>query len=161
VVTPDLAAKLPGRGAWVSANRAAVDEAVKRRAFARAFDRDAAAENDLGAQVESALARAALSALGLARRSGDAVVGFEKVRSALAASKAAVLVEASDGAPDGKKKLAAVAGATPVVACFDRGSISAALGTEAVHAAIGEGRAATRFLEAASRFEAFTKDGKR
>ncbi len=160
VVTPDLSAKLPGRGAWVTANRAAVQDAVKRRAFSRAFRREAQAADDLAAQVEAGLAKAALSFLGLARKSGDAVVGFEKVRSALAASRAAVLVEATDGADDGKRKLSAVAGDTPVVALFDRAAMSAALGVDAVHAAIAEGHGATRFLRAALRLEAYRNDEK-
>src|SRR5262245_4332364 len=37
VVTPDVAAKLPGRGAWVRADRASVARAVKQGAFARAL----------------------------------------------------------------------------------------------------------------------------
>ena len=44
VVGPDgrgarLKRKLPGRGVWVTASRAAVVEAVKRKAFARSFER--------------------------------------------------------------------------------------------------------------------------
>ena len=35
-VVPDLAEKLPGRGIWVSADRAAVEKAVKKGLFARA-----------------------------------------------------------------------------------------------------------------------------
>ena len=35
VVAPDLAAKLPGRGVWVAADRASVQAAVKRNLFAR------------------------------------------------------------------------------------------------------------------------------
>ena len=36
-VTPDLAARLPGRGAWVTASREAIELAVKKGAFSRAF----------------------------------------------------------------------------------------------------------------------------
>ena len=36
-VWPDVMEKLPGRGAWVSADRAAIDLAVKKKLFARAF----------------------------------------------------------------------------------------------------------------------------
>ncbi len=36
-VVPDVKARLPGRGAWVTATPAAVAEAVKRKLFARAF----------------------------------------------------------------------------------------------------------------------------
>jgi uncharacterized protein len=36
-VVPDVAAKLPGRGAWVRADRASVDAAARKQVFARAF----------------------------------------------------------------------------------------------------------------------------
>ena len=39
-VVPDLKRKLPGRGLWVSASRAAVAEAVRRKAFGRGFKRE-------------------------------------------------------------------------------------------------------------------------
>jgi len=37
VLVPDLKATLPGRGAWVSAKRTAVEQAVTKGLFARAF----------------------------------------------------------------------------------------------------------------------------
>ena len=37
VVTPDVAEKLPGRGVWIKADRAVLESAVKKNAFARAF----------------------------------------------------------------------------------------------------------------------------
>jgi predicted RNA-binding protein YlxR (DUF448 family) len=36
-VVPDVAQKLPGRGAWVSANRAALAVVIERTLFGRAF----------------------------------------------------------------------------------------------------------------------------
>ncbi|MBC7156104.1 MAG: DUF448 domain-containing protein, partial [Rhodobacteraceae bacterium] len=39
VVWPDVAAKLPGRGIWVSAERAALDRAVAKGLFSRAAKR--------------------------------------------------------------------------------------------------------------------------
>src|SRR5690606_41469867 len=38
-VVPDIAARLPGRGYWVRADRAVVDEAVRREVFAKASAR--------------------------------------------------------------------------------------------------------------------------
>ena len=157
VVAPDFSGKLPGRGAWVTARRDMVDAAVHRRLFARSFKAPAETPADLGAMVDVGFAKAALSALGLARRCGDVVIGFEKVRSALKVQKAAVLIAASDGAEGGREKVAALAPNIAPCALFDRAEISAALGADAVHAAIAPGAAAARFERAASRLASYRR----
>ena len=55
-VVPDLAERLPGRGAWVSAWREAVDQVVAKGLFARGFKTRALADADLGDTVERLLA---------------------------------------------------------------------------------------------------------
>ena len=52
-VTPDVAARLPGRGGWVSADRTLVDKAVKKRLFNRAFEQPVEAPDNLADQFES------------------------------------------------------------------------------------------------------------
>ena len=158
VVAPDFSGKLPGRGAWVRARRSAVEAAVKRRLFARAFKTPVQAPDNLAAMVEAGLVKAALSALGLARRAGAAVVGFEKTRAQLKTGCAGVLIAASDGAEDGNRKLVSLAGDAREIALFTRDELSAALGVDAVHAAIEKGPAATRFLKAAARLEDYRAD---
>lgn len=158
VVAPDFSGKLPGRGAWVSGSRDAVETAAKKNLFARALKAAAPAPDDLADRTDAGLARAALSALGLARRTGDALIGFEKVRDLLKTSKAAVLIAASDGAEDGRRKLAAAAQTTPVYALFSRDELAAALGCDGVHVAITKGPAAQRFLKAAARLSRFRTD---
>ncbi len=156
VVTPDFSGKLPGRGAWVSASTEALAAAVKQRAFARSFKGEAKVSGDLGARVEAGLAKAALSALGLGRRSGDVVVGFEKVRAALKDGKVAVLISARDGAADGVRKLQALASGAAQITLFDERELSAALGRDhVIHAAVLGGAAAERILRAAQRLEGF------
>ena len=39
-VVPDLKRKLPGRGIWITADRATLGEAVKRNVFAKSFKRE-------------------------------------------------------------------------------------------------------------------------
>lgn len=106
--------------------------------------------------MEAGLARAALSALGLARRTGDVAVGFEKVRAGLKEKKFAALISGRDGAEDGKRKLEAQAGDVVRIGLFSIAELSAALGMEnAVHAGIKYGAGAERFLRAARRLEGF------
>ena len=104
-VTPDLTRKLPGRGVWVAATRAAVDLAVKRDAFSRSAKAKWRAPADLSDQVEQGLRRRVLAGLGLAKRAGDLICGFDKTAAALEAGRAAWLVEARDGAADGRRKI--------------------------------------------------------
>src|SRR5262249_32619262 len=65
-VVPDVKHKLPGRGVWVTAARAAVAAAMARKAFARSFRRDVKVAPDLPALTDELLARAALDALAVA-----------------------------------------------------------------------------------------------
>lgn len=145
VVTADLARKLPGRGLWVAANRAAVDTAARKNLFARAARTKLAAPPDLSDQVERLLRRRILHGLGLARRSGGLILGFEKVAAAISNGKAAWLVEASDGAADGRRKLLQAVRRSPsppkLLGVFDSDELGLALGLDnVIHLAFLAGR---------------------
>lgn len=155
-VVPDLAGDLPGRGLWVEARRAVVAEAVRRKAFSRAARRPVAADASLPDLVAELLRRQALSRLGLAQRGGALVAGADKVRDWIARGRAGVLVQASDGAADGRRRLAYLAQALPLVAMYDGEALSLALGREnVVHAAGAAGGAATRILDDAMRLQRY------
>lgn len=108
VVVPDLKARLPGRGAWVTATRAAVAEAVRRKLFARAFRREVTAPADLPQLVERLIEAQAIASLSLANKAGAVVAGFSKVEAALMGGTAAGLIHASDASDDGVRKLGQV-----------------------------------------------------
>jgi len=158
---PDLARKLPGRGMWVAADRASVTQAAKKGLFARAAKARIAAAPELADQVETLLRARLLSGLGLARRAGDLTSGFEKVSSAISSGKAAWLIEASDGAADGRRKIMALARkASPVpgvVGVFGAAELGLALGLEnVIHTAFLAGRAAERWAEDVRRLAGFS-----
>ena len=104
-VVPDLARKLPGRGIWVTADRNALGEAVKRKLFARAARAQVTVPPDLVDRVEDLLVRRAFEALGFARRAGELVMGHGKTAEAIATGRVALVLEASDGSEDGRLKL--------------------------------------------------------
>jgi len=106
-VVADIKRKLPGRGIWITATRAALDEAVARNVFSRGFKRDVRGAPDLAAQTDRLLERSALDALAIAGKSGNVLAGFSKVEAALAKEDVLALIHASDAASDGKRKLAA------------------------------------------------------
>lgn len=155
-VRADVAARLPGRGIWLSAARDVVGKAVARNMFSRAARRQVRVDPDLADEVERLLAARVLDGLGLARRAGDVVVGFEKVRGALRAGRVGVLVEASDGAADGRRKLHGPAPDLPVIGAFGRFELGRALGRdEAVHVAVAPGALARRLVTDAKRLDGF------
>jgi predicted RNA-binding protein YlxR (DUF448 family) len=108
-VVPDLDRRLPGRGLWVEATREAVEAAARKGLFSRAAKARLAAPADLADQVEKLMAKRCLDRLGLARKAGALTWGLDKASGAVAAGKAAWMIEASDGAADGRRKLLQVA----------------------------------------------------
>ena len=159
-VTADLAHKLPGRGLWVAAGRASVQTAARKGLFARAAKGRAIAAPDLADQVESLLLRRLLLGLGLARKAGDLAFGFEKVRGAILAGKAAFLIEASDGAADGRRKMLASLRHTPspprLIGLFGADELGLALGAEnVIHTAFLGGRGAERWTVDVERLSGF------
>ncbi|MGE0212130.1 MAG: RNA-binding protein [Parvibaculaceae bacterium] len=165
-VVPDVWHKLPGRGVWVGGRRALVLEAVKRRLFARGLGADASVPADLPQQVELQLERAATNLLSLANKAGLVLQGFEKVSGAIEKGLVCVLIEASDGAQDGRRKLKnRLASACPgasVVASLDSSRLGLALGRpNVIHAALVEAAGnglPRKFLDSARRLEAYRDD---
>jgi predicted RNA-binding protein YlxR (DUF448 family) len=157
VVVPDLRAKLPGRGAWLTATRATVETAVKRRMFQRAFKtKDAAAPADLAEQVAAGLRANLRQSLALANKAGCVVAGFSKVEAAIGDKAGIVaLIHASDGSADGRRKLAqalrrrhgdAISG-IPVIDDLSEAELDMALGRDhVIHAALVAGVGGTGCL---------------
>lgn len=159
LVQPDLDARLPGRGMWLSADRNVVKKAVARNLFAKAARAPARVAADLVGQVEGLLTRRALATLGLARRAGEVALGFEQVRQALRSETAAVLVAARDGAADGRQKLRRLAPDLPLIVAFSSTELGAALGRESlVHVAVAPGGLARRLLQDVERLAGFRAD---
>jgi predicted RNA-binding protein YlxR (DUF448 family) len=160
VVVPDLAAKLPGRGMWVRASLEAVETAIKKGHFARAAKAQVKAPADLGAVVEAALLARIKGTLGLAARAGDLVTGFEKAREALRGGAVRILVEAADGAADGRDKVFARAHGLDtqvlVLGVFPGRDLDLALGrSNVIHAAVRPGSLAKKLGSDMGRLKGF------
>jgi predicted RNA-binding protein YlxR (DUF448 family) len=130
-VTPDAAARLPGRGLWVGCDRAALERAIKKGGFAKAAKRAVHVPPDLPAAVEQGLRRRALEGLGLARRAGALIAGRDKVEQALRQRSAAIaaVIEAADASPREAAKLRALAPGLPVLDDAAAAEMQAACGT--------------------------------
>ncbi len=155
-VVPDLEGRLPGRGIWLSGRRDVVNTAVTKRLFAKAARRAVKAPEDLADRVAALLLRRCLDAIALARRAGQAVCGFEKVKAELKAGRAMALVEARDAAADGSGKMRALASGLPVVELFDAVELGTPFGRDhAVHVAMAPGGLARRLVQDATLLAGF------
>ena len=160
LVAPDLGRKLPGRGLWVEATREAVDQAARKGLFARAAKAPVKAPDGLSDLIERLLMRRCLDQLGLARREGVLISGFDKCHQALKAGRAAWLIEASDGAEDGRTKLLVAVDKSErdveVCGLFPSTDLGLALGLEnAIHHVLPAGRRAERWAIEARRLAGF------
>ncbi len=143
VVVPDLLAKLPGRGIWLSASSDVLETARAKGAFARAARRKVSVPPDLTAIVETALTRRVGELVGLARRAGQAAFGFVRAREMIAAGRCGLVVQASDGSADERARLLSGAGELKVVTPLDAAALGVACGHDhIVHVAITPGRLA-------------------
>jgi predicted RNA-binding protein YlxR (DUF448 family) len=167
-VVPDLKRRLPGRGVWVSATAEAVNEAVQRRLFNRAFKGEVKACPDLAARIEQALRQDLAQGLSLANKAGAVVTGFAKVEAAIRDGDIAALLHAADAAEDGRRKLEGVLrkrfGATisaiPVIGELTGEEMDLALGrSHVIHAALVAGAGSDGFLARWRRFRSYIGAG--
>lgn len=175
-IVPDLACKLPGRGIWLSASGdvllsgstspgsmipgSTIGPGSARdggrqltKAFARAARGPVSVPPDLHERLIAALSRRIQDTLGLARRAGQAVAGFEKAREWVRVQQARVIVQASDGSPAERARF--LSGLDPALAVIDP-LPATALGhifarEHTVHVAVSTGRLAEALLLDAGR----------
>ena len=158
---PDVKNKLPGRGIWITATRDALDQAIKRKAFARGFKREVRLPSHFVDSTEKLLERAVLDALAVAGKAGLVAAGFAKTETALAREKVVALLHAAEASSEGTRKLNAVmrrrSGETPLVIGFlASAQLDLALNRpNVVHAALLAGPASETVLARCKRFERF------
>ena len=152
-VVPDILEKLPGRGSWVSSTREALETAVKKGLFSRSAKQSVTVPDGLVEQVEAMLARRVVELLSLARKGGQAVAGYEKVKDWLAKEEAEVLIQASDGSARGKTKLSTPYGGS-WIGWITADELGQAFGREtSIHAALAAGGLCERVVEEAARLK--------
>lgn len=166
IVLPDVAARAPGRGAWLSPDRQALEKAIAKHKFKGALSRafktgEVGWPDDLPERIAQALKRQVLDRLGLEARGGTLVTGSDRIADAIGANRVRLLIHAADAAGDGKRKLDgrlfAVRGETGIELPAGRAELSLALGREnVVHAAIVDKAAADRVAAVLVRWRAYS-----
>ena len=106
---------------------------------------------DLHATLQTGLARRIAEQLGLARRAGQAVAGFAKARDWVQSSRAGLVLQASDGSEDERRRLLSgttKAGVDMVVAWpLNAAQLGAVFGRDqVVHVAVASGRLADMLM---------------
>lgn len=106
IIVPDITGKLPGRGLWLLADPNVIQMAVDKKLFFKASKKSyTKVPPDLVDETAGLLRAHVLSLLGLARKAGVFVGGFEKVKEALSAHQAALIFEAPQVSENSKNKL--------------------------------------------------------
>jgi predicted RNA-binding protein YlxR (DUF448 family) len=143
---PDLARRLPGRGLWVRAERAIVEQAVAKKAFSRAARAAVKAAADLPQRLETLLLDRALEDLSRARRAGRAVAGFVRVEQLIGERRAGLLIVADEAAGDGLGKLQA--SGLPIERLGSAATLGGVFGREqAVYVAVARDDASGAFIQ--------------
>ena len=152
-VVPDVLEKLPGRGLWVAADRHALEKACKGGLFVRGTKTKIKPSVHLLRDLERQLARRVVDLISLARKSGLAVSGYEKVKDWLTKDQAEVLLQSSDGSERGKSKLSTPHGGL-FIGWLTSEELGAAFGRKTViHCALTSGGITQRVVDEAQRLK--------
>jgi len=160
-LVPDLAAKVPGRGVWVEARRDRIEQARKKGGFARSLKAELKISDDVADLTEALLFKRCLDHLGLIRRAGALAIGQSQVEAAIRKAPVWLSIEASDGAEDGRTKLANLyfglwSRHPAMVGCFSAAELGMALGRDRViHACVLQERLARAWAAELSRLSGF------
>ena len=163
-VFADLNHKLPGRGVWVTARRDLVQEAVKRRLFARAFKTEVQVADTLADDIAASLREDLRQGLSLANKAGAVITGFAKLDLAIAEKPVVALIHAAEAAEDGRRKLAnqlrkrlgGAISAFPVIQDLSNDELGLALGrANVIHAALVAGAGSDGFLNRWHRYRTY------
>jgi len=164
-VVPDIKARLPGRGVWVTNDAAVLRQAVAKKAFQRGLKENVRIPAGIEAQVADLLRKDALQMLSLANKAGAVTSGFAKIEGIKGSMLA--LVQASDGSEAEVSRLQRTSRGKArgkrdplVIRAFAAEELGLSIGREhVIHAALTVHDAASVFLDRALRFVEFQAGG--
>jgi uncharacterized protein len=159
-LVPDAAGNLPGRGFWLTPRREIFERAIAKRLFSRAARRPISIAPELAGRIETVLAQRCCDGIGLARRAGLAIAGFEKVCDAIRSGDIALVLAALDGAEGGRAKIRALARDLPLVRVLTAAEMGAVFGRDnVVHVGVGASRLCDRLISDAKKLAGFRSGG--
>lgn len=156
VVCFDVSQKLPGRGVWMKPDRKMLEKAIQKKLFSKAFKEAVQIPADLCEETERLLRQKCLDLMGLVRKSGRLVFGFEAVKKALSVEKPVLLLEASDAAENGQNKLLRPQDDFMICSCFSREELGRISGQDIqVHVAVFSGKISEELKKTILKLTAF------
>ncbi|MBR6412173.1 MAG: DUF448 domain-containing protein [Alphaproteobacteria bacterium] len=140
VITFDGAEKLPGHGFWLKADKDILNQAITKRIFYKAAKGTVNIPDDLADQVLRTLKSRCINLLGLCRKAGLLVYGFEAVKKATTHQSPAAIFEAFDASRREENKLIKGDTSFPVWHVLSREELGQIAGeSEIVHIALLDG----------------------
>ena len=156
VIVADISKRLPGRGLWTLAARDIVNEALARRKFDKAAKCCVLAPADLADKVELSLLQSCLNIVGLARRAGCAVGGYEKSRALILSGKALLVIVATGASTGSRKRLLSGRPNLGVLEIFSQYEVEKVFGKDGVvFAAITDAMISNKLRDEAGRLAGF------
>ncbi|WP_326831338.1 DUF448 domain-containing protein [Bombella favorum] len=151
-IVADLAARLPGRGMWLKADRTVLEDGQLARIFSRAARQKVNVPEGLLESLKDGLAKRLLDGISLGRRAGEAVCGFQKCRERIVSGRVGVVICAAGASQDEVARLLSGQRELPVV-WVPRAVLAASFGREhAVYAVMAPGALAERLKAEYKRF---------
>ena len=129
---PDLEEKLPGRGIWLTADHRLIRRACIKNLFAKKARRRVHIDYDIPELMVKLMVRRCTHNLGLARRAGQTLIGFDKLKRALQNHQEGYVFLAHDGGLKGRKKIAQLAERVPILCALTATEIGIAFGRNRV-----------------------------
>ena len=155
-LVPDFQEKLPGRGVWVAVGRSVIERGLTKGVFARAFRCRVKTLPDFLLLIESGLKRQAVERLGLARKAGLALCGYEKTKEALSREKIAYMLESHDIAAASLREMTRLAMGRPILTWLAREELAEAFGRDqVVHVGLKYGKNSDNAAQACWRLARF------
>lgn len=164
VLVPDLAGKLPGRGAYTCIDETCLRAALGKRQFARSFRGEVkvGVAEDIVSQICHLSMERIASALSLANKAGKAVSGTDTVMELLKKGSPGLVVIATDISVDSAAKILFLAEKwkVPTISILDKERLGSILGKELRSVvAIERGGFSEMIQKEMNRFRSFFKGG--
>lgn len=157
---PDFNKKLGGKGVYLSNSKTLLTGlTLKKNPLNKILHTNVIIAPELPQMVDQILAKKCLDAVNLARKAGDLILGFEKVKDIITKGKAAFVIEATDAGDDGKQKIATIAKDLEKFSLYDVATLSEALNREnTVYFAVAKSQISDMVREAFRRYQTFLNE---
>ena len=153
---PDFNKKIDGHGFYVANSKKLLQSLSKKHPFNKILHKKVEYAENMPEIVEGILAKKGLDALNLARKAGDLVLGFEKVKELIIKGRAAFVIEATDAGADGRQKIAELSANLEKFTLYDTETLSTAFDREnTVYLAVKKGKMSDMVRLALKRYQTF------